>query len=359
MKRLCALGLALTILLGMAGCGGAETPAEPAGEPFAPGMEVRFAFGTAELAEAALCRKTEILLNTVTLTGSGSGGGSSQRELVSPLFLPAAEGTVFLAMKGKLKNTSERNVPYAEIKGSVSFEDGTRFDLTVYPMEKASDVSYVTCFAGTEENVVIAAQLPEERLSGGESCTAALGETRIRFIPGELETVEMFGFDAVEGETDGEAGGEAGPETNTYRKIECDPPAAVIDDKYLTVYITAKFEDKSFLERSKPPFYNLGFELHMINHTKDKYITVNVSSISFNKITLAEGFYGCGYVAPGTELYTELKFNRLVGEEHDAKSANLFSVEDMVKISGVLQVYYNTDGGRSGKGLEKVKFKLD
>lgn len=129
----------------------------------------------------------------------------------------------------------------------------------------------------------------------------------------------------------------------------------MFDNKYMTVY-AKRFEDKTMIKNSKPPFYKLGFKLHIINKTSDKYLTLGISSISFGKKTLGSHFYGCGYAAPKSELYTEIVFNRIVSD--DEKSAFLDSYEDMVDIKGIAQIYYNKDGSLSGTGLEKASFKM-
>ena len=143
------------------------------------------------------------------------------------------------------------------------------------------------------------------------------------------------------------------PEENGIRQD--DDYVLMLDNKYLTVY-AKRFEDKTFIERSQPPFYKLGFKLHIINKTSDKWLTLGISNISFNKITLDKGFYGCGYAAPESEIYTEIMFNRIVSE--DEKSAFLNTYEDMTNIVGNGWIYYNTDGSNSGQGLEKYDFNL-
>ena len=37
----------------------------------------------------------------------------------------------------------------------------------------------------------------------------------------------------------------------------------------------------------------------------------------------------------------------------------LETLEDIVNVRGVVQVYFNTDGNKSGKGLEKAEFQFD
>ena len=129
----------------------------------------------------------------------------------------------------------------------------------------------------------------------------------------------------------------------------------MFDNKYMTVY-AKRYENKTMLERSTPPFWQLGFKLHMINKTSDKYLTINISNMTVGKKTLNAGFYGCDYVAPQSEIYTELVFNRKVSE--DEESANLMAYDEMKDLKGVVQIYYNTDGSRSGRGLEKVNFSM-
>ena len=129
----------------------------------------------------------------------------------------------------------------------------------------------------------------------------------------------------------------------------------MFDNQYMTVY-AKRYEDKSMLENSTPPFWMLGFKLHIINKTSDKYLSMNISNMTVGNKTLSTGFYGCDYAAPQSEIYTELRFNRLVSE--DEKCAFLQSYDEMVDLKGVVQIYYNTDGSRSGTGLDKVNFKM-
>ena len=146
------------------------------------------------------------------------------------------------------------------------------------------------------------------------------------------------------------------PQEETINAIREDEEyIKMFDNKYMTVF-AKRFEDKTMIEHSKPPFFKLGFKLHLINKTNDKYLSINIASISFGKMTLNKGFYGCGYVAPMQEMYTEIVFNRILSE--DEKCAFLNSYEDMINIAGTAQIYYNTDGSRSGRGLDKANFKM-
>ena len=129
----------------------------------------------------------------------------------------------------------------------------------------------------------------------------------------------------------------------------------MFDNKYMTVYCK-RFEDKTMLNNSIPPFYQVGFKLHIINKTKDKYLSLGVSNMTIGSRTLKAYFMGCDYAAPNTDIYTKLFFTRKVGE--DEECAFVSSYEDLVDLKGTLWIYYNTSGGRSGHGLEQVKVEL-
>ena len=133
-------------------------------------------------------------------------------------------------------------------------------------------------------------------------------------------------------------------------------PIVILDDDYITVSILARYEDRQTAERSNPPFYQLGFKLYIENKTDDKYLSVGFKNVSIDGV-MNEGYYGDTWVSPGAKSYPTLVFNRYVGE--DDKHPNVETLEDIVNVRGVVQVYFNTDGNKSGKGLEKAEFQFD
>lgn len=137
---------------------------------------------------------------------------------------------------------------------------------------------------------------------------------------------------------------------------EYDNPVVILDNDNITVTVLARYEDKTILEHSKPPFYTEGFELQIVNKTDDKYLSIGFNNVSIGGV-MNDGFYGNTWVAPNCETITTLVFNRIVDDK--IKHHNIESYEDLVDIDGVIQVYYNTDGSKSGKGLEKANFHID
>lgn len=138
--------------------------------------------------------------------------------------------------------------------------------------------------------------------------------------------------------------------------IDYPEPVVIMDNEYVLVTILARYEDRSFINNSTPPFYHLGFKMYVENKTDNYYLSVGLQNVSIDSV-MNDGFYGDTWVSPYSKTYPTMVFNRMV--EDNGKHPNVETWEDIINVRGVCQLYFNTDGSKSGKGLAKAEFQFD
>ena len=357
MKRIVALILALSMVFALCGCGaqstvqpqrdekvteperGAETQMT---EEVKATDDIIFSFGKLSVEEVSFCNQATLFINVITWT---SGSSDKSTESTIPYTIKADEESILFVIKGTLSNKQDEDVTYESMTGSISFGDREELPLSVYPYKRTSDDSFKTLFAGTSDTVTACAKVPIEQYVLESNFTIKLGETERVLSTASIPTVDSTEDEAAPAE-----------DKQVIFEDEYAEPIVLLDDEYITVSVLARYEDRSFVERSNPAFYTLGFKLFVENKTDDKYLSVGFKNVSIDGV-MNDGYYGDTWVSPNSKSYPKLVFNRYVGA--DDRHPNVETLEDIVNVRGVLQVYYNTNGNKSGTGLEKVEFQFD
>ena len=70
------------------------------------------------------------------------------------------------------------------------------------------------------------------------------------------------------------------PTPQTIFDVAYDEPITIMDNEYVLVQVVSRYEDRSFIERSVPPFYNLGFKIYVENKTDNYYVRENYPDCS-------------------------------------------------------------------------------
>lgn len=260
MRKLLALLLATAMIFALCACGGEsqtaeetdaasqqeeEKPAagEEAGEPQEEEAEdgpksLTFDFGTFQVRETAFCSKAELFINVITWTSSSS---DRTTQSTIPYYLSANENCLILAIRGTLTNTSDQDVPYDTIKGSVRFGENEELNATLYPYEQTSEESFRTLFAGASAEATICAQVPVEQSVGESRCLVSLGGAEMTLAVAEIPIVNETGVGAEAADSEGpeaeeaeqapepnETAGETGADAGDFEPVTIETDAGIM-----------------------------------------------------------------------------------------------------------------------------------